>query len=68
MKIKSLFSAVVTGAMIFAYGGQVMAAQVDPSKGEYDKYASPISEGEIADVTLSADNNNITFHLIPNPL
>lgn len=67
MSIKRLLGAVVTGAMIFAYGGQVIAAQVDPSKNEYDKYATAISTNEIVDVSLSADNDNLDAYKITAP-
>lgn len=67
MSIKRLLGAVGTGAMIFAYGGQVIAAQVDPSKNEYDKYATAISTNEIVDVSLSADNDNLDAYKITAP-
>lgn len=59
MSIKRLLCAVITGAVIFACGGQVMAAQSD-LRGvteEFDKYATDIAEGEVANVSLIKDND-----------
>ena len=69
MKIKSICSAAVIGAMVFACGGQVMASQCsDDSAENYpEKYATALSTGVIADVSLSDENDNVDLYKFTAP-